>query len=133
MQSAPIDNLDRGGGSRLYAPMRTLFAALREAAGLSTEDAAEFLEVRPGTVKDWGSGRRSAPPAILHQLRALLARQEAELAELVAEWRAVGAPEVTELLLADNSEARARGWPTAGAYNVVLARAWASMSPILRT
>jgi len=97
------------------------FGALRAATGLSQQEAADFLAVRLDTVKQWSSGRRSAPVAIVDRLRDLLRRQEVEAARLALVME--GQPLEPHLLKAD-AEAMARGWPSMRAYNVMAARAW---------
>ena len=111
--------------------MNLKFPALRVAAGLSQQDAADLLGVRLDTVKQWSSGRRSAPPNVLSRLKALLAAQEEEVARLAASFR-TGVIEFERALADSDDEARALGWPSAAVYNVIVARAWAAQLRLSR-
>lgn len=100
----------------------TPFNLLRQLAGLSLQKTADALNVRLDTVKSWDSGRRGSPDGALHELRALIARQERAAAEalaLIAKQR----PAELELgYAADDHEAQSLGWPCVGAQAAVLGR-----------
>lgn len=51
--------------------MTTSFSLLRNLTGLSSAQAAQFLEVSLDTVKSWNSGRNGAPDWALDDLRNL--------------------------------------------------------------
>jgi hypothetical protein len=105
--------------------MQTLFGAIRDAAGLSHQAAADIFGVRLDTVKSWSSGRRTAPPAVLEQARALLLRQEHEAAAIAATNCGADGAVFSSMLVEGDAGAAERGWPTADAYNRVIAKAWA--------
>ena len=104
--------------------MTTTFALLCDRCGLSSREAAEFLEVRPDTIKSWSSGRRDAPPGTVDRLRALYAKIERAadaLSALVAEQiNASKPPTMIEFGLATDAEARSLGWPCVGAQSAAL-------------
>lgn len=109
----------------------TPFSLLLDRCGLSHREAADFLSVRPDTVKSWSAGRNPAPAGAIAELRALYARIEQAAAEqlrLIADLdRKHGEADIIEMNLApDNRAARRRGWPCVGAqaaaYGLVIAR-----------
>jgi DNA-binding transcriptional regulator YiaG len=112
-----------GEEARQVAEVPLSFVALRVAAGLSQQDAAEFLNVRHDTIKHWSSARRPPPAGAVAQLLEVIRRQEVEasaLAPLLA-----GAGDVDSHLATSDEEAQARGWPLAILHNVMVMRAWA--------
>lgn len=56
--------------------MKTTFSAALQICGLSQSQAAEFLGVRPDTVKSWGAGRNPPPAGVWDMLADLYARIE---------------------------------------------------------
>ena len=103
----------------------TLFGALREAAGLSLQEAADFHGVRLDTIKSWTSGRRRAPPDAINKFRALLASQEVESLKLAPEVSNLSAEALAAMLTSDTTADAAIGWPSASVYNTILCRSWA--------
>jgi hypothetical protein len=101
--------------------MTTAFALLCARCGLSRREAARVLGVREDTVYSWSTGRNPAPPGVVAELRALYRRIEAAAAEALAQIGAEQQPEeLTLALAADDAEAQALGWPSAGAHAAVL-------------
>jgi hypothetical protein len=105
----------------------TPFSALCQLCNLSHREAAEFLKVRPDTVKSWSSGRNPTPDGVLKKLHGLYERIEESAVQSLAiidELANVdGHPDSVELGLAsDDYEARSLGWPCVGAQAAVLAR-----------
>lgn len=49
----------------------TVFSAALKLCGLSHNEAAEYLEVRPDTVHNWSVGRRAVPGGVWDQLAEL--------------------------------------------------------------
>jgi DNA-binding XRE family transcriptional regulator len=98
------------------------FTALRLAAGMSREQATQFLGVRDDTVKHWTSGRRPVPDGVTKLLLGLVHRQERE-AEALAP--SLNLANVESYFVTSDEEAQAKGWPLAIPYNVMVARAWA--------
>jgi hypothetical protein len=68
------------------------FALLLDRCGLSIGEAAQFLDVRPDTIKSWSSGRRTPPPDAVAQLCGLYDRIERAAGALVAAGRDVPGP-----------------------------------------
>ena len=62
----------------------TPFALLLQRCGLSRREAAAVLSMRPDSVDSAISGRRSAPPGAIAELRALHARIERAADEMLA-------------------------------------------------
>lgn len=105
----------------------TVFALLAGVCGLSHREAAALLDVRLDTVKSWSAGRNPTPPGALTELARLVIAIERAAGEAVTivEARAAdtGEPSAIELGLAvDDEDARAIGWPCAGAHRAVLGR-----------
>ena len=100
----------------------TPYALLLSLTGLSQREAGEFHTARIDTIKSWVSGRRSAPPGALAELRALIAAQTRAAAEALAIVRD-GKPDEIELgYPANDHEARSLGWPCVGAWAAMAAR-----------
>lgn len=100
------------------------FLALRWGTGLSTEAAAKFLDVRPGTIQQWSTGRRMPPPAVLDQLRDLISQQE-HYAQVWARMMADGNLTFDEQVVYSDDDPRLEIWPSAAVANIAAARAWA--------
>lgn len=109
----------------------TSFTLLIDRCGLSLREAAEFLCVRPDTVKSWSSGRNPAPAAVLGELRALYAMIERAAGELIEQAETLvkkhgDAAEIALEIAANDGEARKRGWPCVAAqraaYGIAVAR-----------
>lgn len=105
----------------------TLFAILCALAGLSQHEAGDLCGVRHDSARQWATGRRTAPPATINELRALIVRQEHAASEAVAQiaWlsKSHSAPDVIELgYPADDHEAQSLGWPCVGAWSAMAAR-----------
>lgn len=47
--------------------------------GLTPQAAADYLDVREDTLKNWSSGRRPVPEGVFHQLGELYARIQQEI------------------------------------------------------
>lgn len=95
----------------------TLFAASLRLLGLSHGEAADFLAVRPDTVKSWSAGRNPVPAGVWTQLRALYAQQQGAVAaalDLIDEKRP---DEIAPALKGP----RSRSWPSEGAHLAVAA------------
>jgi hypothetical protein len=52
--------------------MSSVYNLLREACGLSQQEAAEFHEARLDSVKSWCSDRRPAPAGVINELQELM-------------------------------------------------------------
>lgn len=103
----------------------TLFSAILKLSGLSIREAADFLSVRPDTVKSWSSGKRTAPEGAYEQIHELLAKQEEAAGEAISLWKEKGEPEAIEMAVAgDNAEAQSIGWPSVGAQMATIVRVW---------
>ena len=101
---------------------------LRRLCGLSHQEAADYLGARLDSAKSWDSGRRSAPPGAIADLRTLAGRirraAEAALDQIDAATLTEGSPpdQVTLGRCTDDHEARSLGWPCRSAHDMVLAR-----------
>lgn len=96
--------------------MTTTFSLLCDRCGLSLGEAADFLRVRPDTIRSWSSGRRGAPDGAIMQLRALYAQIDRAAGEAAKLARKQASGATVELGLAsDDREARSLGWPCVGA------------------
>ena len=93
----------------------TPFDLLLRLAGLSLDEAARFLDVRPDTVASWRQGRRNPREAVLDELRRLISRQEQEASNALAIARDLRCP-------ADDTEAQSLGWPCVGAWRAMAGR-----------
>lgn len=102
--------------------MTTTFALLRERCGLSQNEAADLFGVRLDTIKSWSIGRRSAPAAVIEQLRALYAKIETAADEAVKLLRKHRGATVELGLASDDHEAQAPPlrWPCVGAQAAML-------------
>ncbi len=108
----------------------TPFPILLQLSGLSHQEAANFLVVRPDTVKSWSSGRRTVPQGAVDKLCGLIAAQDraageaiAQIAELTEPIAAHGAPESVEIgYPADDYEASHLGFPTVSTWAAMAAR-----------
>lgn len=99
----------------------TPIALLLDRCGLSRERGADYLGVRPDTIKSWRAGKNPTPPAVLDELRGLYARIERAADEAIAAIRE--APEDAEIeagIAADDPEAQSLGWPCVGAQAAML-------------
>lgn len=104
-------------------------ALLIQLAGLSHREAADFLRVRPDTVKSWhrAVGANGTSNGILDELRALIAQQERTAAQAIAQMADIAREhgKDAEGVLgypADDYEAQALGWPCVGAWRAMAAR-----------
>lgn len=100
--------------------MKTHFAILCSACGLSQREAAVLLNVRPDTVRSWAIGRNPVPDGAMTELAKLFAHIHAQaengLKILNEMTRKHGKPTVIDLNLAsDDAEARSLGFPCASA------------------
>ena len=111
--------------------MKTTFALLQQACGLSNREAAEFLSVPVNTVEGWRMGRRTCPSGAIDELRSLFSKIENAANENIKLTSKLttehGVPDEIELGLAsDDYEAQTLGWPCVGAqeacYGLVIAR-----------
>ena len=103
----------------------TLFSSILKLSGLSIREAAEFLEVRPDTVKSWSAGRNPVPAGVMDQLHDLLEMQEKAAGEAVKLWEEKGSTGQIEFgYAADDHEAQSLGWPSVGAQMAACARLW---------
>lgn len=105
----------------------TPFALLNLLAGLSQREAAEYLCVRPDTVKSWCAGRNACPEGAHRDMRDLIAKQKRAAAEAIAQIKRLsldhGSPDVIELAEpVDDDDAQAIGWPSVGAWRGMAAR-----------
>lgn len=112
--------------------MTTTFSLLVNRCGLSTREAAEFLDARVDTVKSWSSGRNKCPAGVIDQLRDLYASIEAAADNHIAAVKHLietnGAPEEIEIsIAADDDEARTLGFPCAGVHGAVIGIVTASI------
>ncbi len=104
---------------------RTVFALLCDRCGLSTAEAARYLETDSATIRAWSSGAQSCSDNVIAQLR-LLYRQISATAEqamrhFVDFSQNQGAPAEVEIsLAADDVTAQRLGLPCIGAHRAVL-------------
>ena len=99
----------------------TAYDLIRQRCGLSQKEAAAFHDARRDTVNSWCSGRRSAPPGAIAELRALYGAIEKAAAETLTSILAAEGLDRVELGIAsDDHEARSLGWPCVGAQAAVL-------------
>ena len=104
----------------------TEFRALIESAGLSVQEAADFLRADERTVRRWLEGE-NPPTEILTQMFTLIDRKDRAAAEAI---RIIEARLATAAMLAfidlglstDDHEAQSLGWPTASAHAAVIRR-----------
>lgn len=107
----------------------TTFALLCARCGLSLREAADFLDVRPDTIKSWSTGRRCPPDDTITALRDLYARIEKAAAEAVKLAKQAPPDATLELgIAADDHEARSLGWPCVGAQAASLGLAAARLT-----
>ncbi|HVJ42293.1 MAG TPA: hypothetical protein VM639_12385 [Dongiaceae bacterium] len=103
----------------------TVFALLCERCGLSTDEAARYLETDHATIADWSSGAQACSDNVIAQLR-LLYRQISATAEqamrhFVNFSQGQGSPAEVEIsLAADDAAAQRLGLPCIGAHRAVL-------------
>lgn len=103
----------------------TLFSSILKLSGLSIREAADFLSVRPDTVKSWSAGRNPVPSGVMDQMHNLLAKQEQAASEIIDLWNEQGRAQQIEVGYAsDNYEAQSLGWPSVGAQMAAYARMW---------
>ncbi|MDP9195226.1 MAG: hypothetical protein M3O22_00380 [Pseudomonadota bacterium] len=96
--------------------METVFQILLQSCGLSHREAAEFLDVRPDTIKSWSSGRRAVPEGAVNQILTLLKAQAKAAQETVRVIQRNPYAETIELGYAsDDAEAQGLGWFCVGA------------------
>jgi hypothetical protein len=114
----------------------TPFAALAALAGLSQQEAADYLRVRLDTVKSWSRGRNPAAPraGVIDEMCALIRKQEAmaeRALEAIRDRAASNArPGVVELgAPVLDEDAQRLGLPCCRAWGAVAARVIAR-SPI---
>lgn len=94
----------------------TFFSTILHGLGLSYSEVAEFLKVRPDTIKGWAAGRRTPPAAVLAELRGLADQQQRGAQDMLTVWRQAGEPKRYEIgVAADNRAAATVGWPSVGA------------------
>lgn len=113
----------------------TLFSEILRGCGLSQREAADFLGIRPDTVKGYASPSRpqQPPPGVLAELHELAARQDQVALEEVDVWEQQGQPSEIKIGLAsDDCEARSLGWPCVGAHRAVIRRLWEMLPPEVR-
>ena len=104
--------------------MTTLFALLCHVCGLSHREAADWLDVRPDTVKSWSAGRRVAPDGVVEALADLAERIDEAADQVVNHLDSLDpdaeARDIEIGLAADDHEARDLGWPCVGAHRAVI-------------
>lgn len=115
----------------------TPFAILCALAGLSHAEAASLCGVRLDTARSWSTGRRTAPPGAIADLRTLIARQAKAADEAVAHIARLaqshGAPDEIEIgYPADDQEVRSLGWPCVAAWAAMAARLLAATDARIR-
>lgn len=117
----------------------TLFSEILRGCGLSQREAADFLGIRPDTVKGYASPSRpqQPPPGVLAELHELAARQErmAQATVDIFESQAAeyGPADTIELgIAADDHEAQQLGLPCVGAHLAVARRVWELLPPEVR-
>lgn len=113
----------------------TLFPEILRGCGLSQREAADFLGIRPDTVKGYASPSRpqQPPPGVLAELHELAARQDQAALDEVDTWEQQGRPSEIEIGLAsDDYEAQGLGWPCVGAHRAVIRRLWELLPPEVR-
>jgi hypothetical protein len=105
--------------------MTTPFALLCERCGLTTTEAARYLEVDLETVRHWWSGEGTCPDQMIAQMR-LLYRQISAIAEQAMQQfvnfnQTLGSPAEVEIgLVGDDAAAQRLGLPCVGAHRAVL-------------
>lgn len=104
--------------------MTNKIKALITASGLSQRESASFLGVQEITVRQWISGRRSAPPGAINEMADLIARQRiaametARMIERIADER--GNPETIEIgHPTDDHEVQTLGFPALSAWTAM--------------
>ncbi len=101
--------------------MITAFALLLDRCGLSIREAADYLSVRPDTVKSWSAGRNPAPAGAVAELRSLYQKIDRAARQALAEM--AQAPEGIDIeigIAADDHEAGLLGLPCVGAHAALL-------------
>ncbi len=96
----------------------TLFSAALRLLGLSQAEAAEYLDVRPDTVKSWSAGRNRVPEGIWEELRALWRLQSRAAGEALALIDEHDPDEIAP----NPAGPLGAEWPSRGAHHAVLAR-----------
>ncbi|WP_148293760.1 hypothetical protein [Azospirillum sp. B4] len=109
--------------------MTTTLRAALLACGLSTREAAEFLNVRQDTINKAINGKERTPDGWLYELRALNLRQrraaQHALDQVAVLTKEQGAPVAVDYgVPVDDTEARHLGWPCIGAANAVASMVW---------
>lgn len=115
----------------------TLFKLLLQSTGLSTREAACFLNVSLDTVKSWNSGRNNCPDGALNEMSELIDRQngaaDAVLDVIEGQIGRRGDPEGIVIgYCADDDEAQELGWPFKSCHDAVIRRVIESLDEGLR-
>ena len=99
----------------------TLFKLFLQSTGLSTREAARFLNVSPDTVKSWSSGRNNCPDGVLDEMSELINRQNRFAKEImdIIEKKS-GIDEIG--YCTDDHEAQGLGLPTKSTHDAVIRR-----------
>ena len=97
--------------------MASVYDLLREACGLSQQEAADFHDVRLDSIKSWCSDRRPAPIKVVAELQELVRNIDTAGREFASKFR----PEYRENafvigLPRDDEDAKASGFPTKAAH-----------------
>ena len=110
----------------------TPFGLLLTLSGLSQREAAAFLRLSPTSIDKMSRGHRAAPPGVLAEMCALIARQQAAADEALDIIEEARPPEVEIGFPADDHEANVLGWPCVSAWQAMAARVVAEASVPVR-
>ncbi|WP_412050254.1 hypothetical protein ACK6D9_00715 [Hoeflea sp. Naph1] len=100
----------------------TKFGLLLKISGLSTVEAATFVNSSPDDVGGWSRGDHTAPDHVIEKIRHLIANQAQaadEALDIIEQHR----PDQVELgYPLNDDEARSIGWPCLAAWKAMAAR-----------
>jgi len=96
--------------------MTTTYDLIRHHCGLSHREAADFHDVSDSSVASWCSGRRTAPPGAIIELRDLYRSIERAAVELADSLNKRGEHQAEICLSSDDDEAKSIGFPCVGAH-----------------
>lgn len=98
----------------------TLFKLFLQSTGLSTREAARFLNVSLDTVKSWSSGRNNCPDGVLDEMSELIDLQNQMAAEIIEKKSGVDKIEIG--YCTDDHEAQVLDLPTKSAHDAIIRR-----------
>lgn len=109
------------------------FTCLLSASGLSTSEAAEFLNVSRKNVTRWANGTLEPPVGVTKGLEKLIQKQNEavkQTLDLIGQAKGVSGYEIG--CPTDGTEAKDMGWPTVSAFKMVAGRIIAEATGVIK-